>query len=133
MKRGPFIALSANFPDDPDVVRAGEKATWLYVVMACDIRIRRSDGTVPAHRMAKLGVPGWRTRLTRLLDVGLVVERPDGYHLPGYLKWNKSEHDYQKRSAEGTVGACNRHHTGCTRDDCAEARHWLKVHGYIDG
>jgi hypothetical protein len=133
VKRGPFLALSAEFPDDPAVVRAGEKAGWLYLVMACDIRIHRGDGTIAEHRLPRLGVSGWQPRLATLLREGLVVEHPDGYHLPGYLKWNKSEHAYQKRSAEGKVGACNRHHNGCTRDDCADARHWLKVNGYTDG
>lgn len=133
MKLGPFIALSAGFPDDKDVVRVGEKAAWLYVVMACDIRMHRGDGVIAEHRLSRLGVSGWQSRLAKLIEVGLVTSHPDGYCLPGYLKWNKSEHSYQKRSAEGKVGACKKHHTNCFRDDCTEARHWLKVHGYIDG
>jgi hypothetical protein len=133
MKRGPFVALSATFPDDKDIVRAGERAAWLYLVMACDSRLHRGDGIVEEHRMTRLAVPGWRTRLTALIDNGLVQQVPEGYYLPGYLKWNQSEHAYQKRSAAGKVAACKKHHTNCEREDCAEARYWLKVNGYADG
>jgi hypothetical protein len=133
MKSAPFVALSATFMDDPAVVAAGERAAWLYLAMACDCRLHRSDGTVPEHRLARLGVVGWQARLQTLLTHGLVIPTPDGYNLPAYLKWNKSEHAYQKRSATGKVNACQRHHVDCRRDDCAESLKWLQSHGYPIG
>lgn len=130
MKKAPFIALSATFFDDPRIVEVGEKAGWLLLAMACDSRLHRGDGQVDAHRMSRLGVQGWKPRLDRLLAVGLVTEVEGGYSVPAYLKWNKPEESYQKRSSEGKVAACVRHHKGCTRDDCKEARAWLECHGY---
>lgn len=136
MKRGPFLALSADFCEDPDIVAVGERAAWLYLSMACDIRLHRGDGVIPAHRLPRLGVPQWQPRLDSLLRQKLVTAVEGGYLLPGYLKWNKSEHDYAKRAATGKSGACDRHHGGvkeCHRDDCADARQWLKDHGYTNG
>jgi len=133
MKRGPFIALDAGFPSDDAVVQAGERAGWLYLNMACETRIRRMDGYVKAHQVPRLGVASWQPRLDRLLDVGLVQDTPQGLYLPGYLKWNKSEAAYAKRSMEGTVAACERHHQDCRRETCAEAREWLRANGYSDG
>ena len=133
MKKGPFVALSATFMDDPAIVAAGERAAWLYLAMACDCRLHRTDGTVPEHRMSRLGINGWQGRLQTLLDRGLVIPVPDGYNLPAYLKWNKGEHAYLKRAAEGKVGACKLHHTDCRREDCADAVRWLERSGYPTG
>lgn len=135
MARGPYLALDVHFMDDPLVVQAGEKAAWLYVAMALDSRAHRTDGIVAEHRLDRLGVPGWKPRLNRLLDVGLVVELPDGgYALPGYLKWNPSEREYRTKQATGTVAACHRHHASpCHRPSCREASAWLEAHGIPSG
>lgn len=133
LKKGPFIALDATFPADDHIVAAGERAGWLYLNMACESRLRRGDGIVKEHRMPLLGVRDWRPRLDRLMAEGLVQETPNGLYLPGYLKWNKSEHAYVKRSMEGVAGACDRHHQDCVREQCIEARDWLRAHGYRDG
>lgn len=133
MKRGPFIALSATFPSDDAVVEAGERAAWLYVNMACDSRLQRADGMVREHRLDRLGVSSWKPRLNRLMDVGLVERTEYGLYLPGYPKWNQTEHDYRRASAEGKVAACRRHHSDCHRTDCADARAWLAANGYADG
>lgn len=131
MKRAPFLVLSATFPDDPRIVEVGEKAAWLFLCMACDSRLQRSDGIIPAHRLPRLGVPGWQTRLAALTDSGLVHQVNGGYVLPGYLNWNPSEHSYLRKSHYGTVGACRmRHPPDCARTGCIEAREWLTRHGY---
>ena len=127
MKRGPFICMSAGFPDDKKVIDAGEKAAWLYVVMACESRTRRTDGTLPRHLMPRLGVPGWQSRVARLIDVGLVERTDDGgYHLRGYLNWNPSEGEYLRRSHKGRADVCRRHHAQpCERPACIESIKWL--------
>lgn len=131
MKQAPFLVLSATFPDDPRIVEVGERAAWLFLCMACDCRLQRSDGVVAAHRLPRLGVPGWQTRLAALTAAGLVHQVNGGYVLPGYLNWNPSEHSYLKRAHYGTAGACRRHHPdGCAQAACAESREWLTRHGY---
>lgn len=131
MTRSPYLALDVHFMDDPLIVQAGEKAAWLYLAMALDSRAHRTDGVVAAHRLQRLGVPGWKPRLTKLLDAGLVIKLPDGgYALPGYLKWNPSENDYRTKHAAGVIAACQRHHPNpCPRPACQRAAAWLETHG----
>ena len=127
--KGPYLALDADFPDDESVVRVGERAAWMYIVMACWCRLHRTDGFLPAVQPARLNVPGWQGRLRALIDEGLVEVTDDaGYYLPAYPKWNPTEMDYQRRQHEGKAAACRRHHRDCVRDDCQTARDWLAVH-----
>ena len=123
-KKGPFIALSANFPEDDDILAVGEAAGWLYLVMTCDCRLRRTDGWITSDRVSRLGVRGWQKRLDALLARGLVElhESPHGvaYWIPGYLKWNKSE---AQLTAAGKYGACRRYHAQpCELDECVTNR-----------
>ncbi len=125
----PFVALSATFMDDPRVVAAGERAGWLFVAMMLDCRNQRTDGTVTAHRLPRLGVPAWRPRLARLLEVGLVEKDGDAYRLPAYLKWNVPQSEYQRREHRGRVDVCRRHHDQpCDRPACADSREWLATY-----
>lgn len=128
-KPRPYLALDPGFMDDPDIVAAGEKAAWLYLAMALDARLHMTDGLVPKHRLDRLGVNGWKPRLSTLMSVGLVVETVDGYLLPGYLKWNPSQREYEQRRHEGRIGVCKRHHAQpCTQERCRQSRQWMDVH-----
>lgn len=129
-KRAPFVALSATFMDDPAVVEAGERAAWLFLAMMLDCRLQRTDGVVPAHRLDRLGVPAWRPRLAKLVDVGLVEKDGTDWRLPAYLKWNPGESEYQRKQHRGRVDVCRRHHEQpCDRDACADSAEWLDLHG----
>lgn len=136
LKRKPFIALSQDFFDDPDVAAAGHLPTLLYLHMACRIRQLHSDGWLHQNQVMRLGFPRWQTHLRQLIEVGLVTQHQDanlkpGYYLPGYLKWNYSEHAWLTREHEGTLGACKRHHTDhppCDLPNCQAAAHWLNTH-----
>lgn len=107
---GPWVALSAHFPDDDDIIAAGERAAWLYLVMICDIRARRTDGTISMDRVARLNVPGWRARLDKLAAIGLVRINRTTVTVPAYLKWNRSEAEYEQISSQRRGAACKRHH-----------------------
>lgn len=126
MKRAPYLALSATFMDDPAIVEAGERAAWLYLAMACDCRLHRTDGTIAPHRIERLGVQAWKPRLDKLIEVGLVERQNGHYVLPAYLKWNASQTDYQRRSHQGRIDVCGRHHEQpCAHPRCQESAAWL--------
>lgn len=131
MKQRPYLALDPGFMDDPDIVAVGEKAAWLYLAMALDARQHMTDGLVSHHRLERLGVNGWKPRLATLLSAGLVVDTPDGYLLPGYLKWNRSQREYDYRKHEGRINVCKRHHDQpCLRESCGLSRAWMQAnHG----
>lgn len=129
LKSTPHLRWDANFPDDPMVRAAGEQAAWLFLCMACECRRRRNDGLLAGHLVARLGVSGWRARLDRLIDVGLVEQVADGYLLHGYRNWNLCEWDYQHYRHAGRVGGCaSKHAQPCQQVDCMESRAWLAEH-----
>lgn len=109
-RNGPYVALSATFPDDDDIIAVGEKAAWLYVVMICDCRARRTDGVLTVERIARLHVQGWAPRLDALTRQGLVVREGNSVRIPAYLKWNHGESDYQRIADQRRRAACERWH-----------------------
>ena len=135
-KRRPFIALSADYFDDPDVAAAGHMPALLYLHLACRIRQLHADGWIHEIQVQRLGFPQWRNHIRRLVDVGLITAHVDAngnpaWYLPAYLKWNYSEQSWQRREHEGTLGACKRHHTDtppCDLPKCQAAAHWLNTH-----
>lgn len=135
-RKGPFIALSADFFDDPDIGAAGHMPALLYLQMACRSRQLHSDGWLHESHVRRLGIPNWRRHITRLVNVGLITQHTDAnghpaWYLPAYLKWNYSEEAWQRRHHEGRIGACKLHHRDpppCDRPTCRESHEWLRNH-----
>jgi hypothetical protein len=126
VKNRPHIRLDACFMDDPTIVAVGEKAAWLYLAMALDARKHQTDGLIPHHRLDRLGVNGWRPRLDQLAAAGLAIDTPDGWLLPGYVKWNRSQREYQAKSHEARIKSCQRwHDQPCRAEECRESSAWL--------
>lgn len=114
-----YIRLSANYFDDPDM----ETLTWAekayYIALACRIRQLRTDGWITEAQAAKLGYQHWRKALAKLVEAGAISQHQDAtnrtaYYLPGYLKWNYSEAQYddlrEKRRAAGLKSRCVTNH-----------------------
>jgi hypothetical protein len=126
IKDSPHIRLDVNFCDDDRIRAAGERAAWLYLAMACEARRRRTDGTLPAHVVPRLGVTAWKPRLAALLEVGLITHEADTYRIPAFLKWNHSQYDFERNQHLGRVGGCNTNHPQpCEQPDCMASRTWL--------
>ena len=95
-----YVPLDVGFFDDARVVDAGEKAAWLYLNMLSKAKGLDSDGVLTRQQIGRLGVSGWQARLRTLVAVGLVVERPDGYSIGSWLKWNESAQARADRLAD---------------------------------
>ena len=89
--RNIYLPLDVEFFDNEKVLRAGERAGWLYLSMCCRAKRLLSDGVLSEHQIDRLHVPGWRKRLATLVDVGLVVPTDDGrFLIIGWLEKNLS-------------------------------------------
>lgn len=103
MARAPrlYVPLDLGFFDDVRIMRAGEKAAWLYLNMLTKTRSVDSDGVLFAEQIAKLGVSQWKQRLTVLVAEGLVDEMTtDCYGIANWTKWNQTaaEREEAKRA-----------------------------------
>lgn len=103
MARAPrlYVPLDLGFFDDVRVMRAGEKAGWLYLNMLTKTRSSDTDGVLFAEQLAKLGVPQWKQRLAALIREGLVTETvADCYVITNWTKWNQTaaEREEAKRA-----------------------------------
>ena len=115
MARAPrlYVPLDLGFFDDIRVMRAGEKAAFLYLNMMTAVRSLDTDGLLFAEQIAKLGVTGWRPRLEALVREGLVQETtPNVYAIVSWTKWNETaderaqrKHEEAKRKAEARAKA----------------------------
>lgn len=89
--RGIYLPLDIEFFDNDRVITAGEKPAWLYLAMCCRAKRLLSDGVLSEQQIDRLHVPGWRKRLDKLVEVGLVVPTDDGrYLIIGWLERNLS-------------------------------------------
>ena len=85
-----YVPLDSNFFDDDKVLAAGEQATYLFLAMMARAKQLDTDGVLTVQQVERLQVKGWRRRIERLVDVGLVEEAPGCYGIAGWLKWNES-------------------------------------------
>lgn len=89
--RNIYVPLDVEFFDNDRVIQAGEQAGWLYLAMCCRAKRLLSDGVLTTVHIERLHVKGWRGRLKRLVDAGLVVETDDGrWLILGWLEKNLS-------------------------------------------
>ncbi len=86
-----YVPLDVEFFDNERILNAGEKAAYLYLAMCCRAKKLLSDGRLSPSQVERLHVPGWKQRLTALVEAGLVVDLDDGgYGIVGWLERNLS-------------------------------------------
>lgn len=115
MARAPrlYVPLDLGFFDDVRVMRAGEKAAWLYLNMLARTRSLDTDGVLFAEQIAKLSVTGWKPRLESLVREGLIEQTAPGcYYITSWTKWNETaderaqrKHEEAKRKADARAKA----------------------------
>ena len=95
-----YVPLDVGFFDDGRIVRAGERAAFMYLKLLALVKMREADGIIEPEQLARLHIADWRKRLVRLLEEGLLVEMEDGnYLLPSWSKWNELSHERALRLA----------------------------------
>lgn len=94
-----YVPIDAALFDQDEILDAGERATYLFIVILCRIKQLESDGSITTRQVAKLNVSGWQRRLTDLLRVGLLVSEvgSDHYIVPGWSKWNELSYERAAR------------------------------------
>ena len=93
----PYVPLDAAFFDDDKVIAAGEQAAYLYLNVLARVRQLDTDGVLSEAQMPRLGVPNWRKRLAKCVEVGLLVQSGDSYIVPTWCAWNETAAQRESR------------------------------------
>lgn len=99
-----YVPLDARFFDDDDIIRAGEKAAFLYLNILCAIKADQSDGTISLLKIQRLHVDNYKPRLQKLIATGLIIELESSeiddvtYLVPAWSKWNLLSHELAEKS-----------------------------------
>lgn len=83
-----WLPLDVNFFEDDRIMEAGEKATYLYLAMCLASKRLGTDGLLTPRQIAKLAIPGTRTRLQKLISLELVHNFDRLYGVAGWGKHN---------------------------------------------
>lgn len=119
--RGIYLPLDIEFFDNDRVIRAGEKAGWLFIAMCCRAKRLLSDGVLSEQQIDRLHIAGWRRRLDTLIEVGLVIPTDDGrFLILGWLERNMSAEQVEAARARDRVRKDSARNTTGVRADPRE-------------
>lgn len=106
-----YVPLDARFFEDDRVIRAGERAAYLYLAILCAVKADGTNGVITHLKIGRLHVDGWRPRLQKLLDVGLLLELESPelddvtYYVNAWTHWNLSEVEVLERRRQAQEAA----------------------------
>lgn len=95
-RRGSYAPLSAHYYKDDAIAEAGEGPELLYVRGLAFCADVLSDGFISDTQLSRFVGVGMRDatkRARRLAEVGLWERVAGGWHITGWLKWNRSRDD----------------------------------------
>lgn len=99
-KGGLFLPLDVHFTEDDKVIAAEERAAWLYLCMSLASKRLGTDGLLTTRQIERLHVAGWKPRLDRCIEVGLVIEvEADVYAIAAWFGHNDPVAVVQDRRA----------------------------------
>lgn len=98
-----WVRLDDNMPMHPKILEVGHDAAWLHVCGIAYCSRLLTDGRIPSAAVSMLGGPV--KALPKLLAAGLWQQDGSDYVVVGYLDWNPSRADVERK-----------------RDDRAEAK-----------
>lgn len=102
-----YIPLDARFFDDDKILKAGERAAWLFLAILTTIKLDNSDGVISHRKIVRLGIQGYPQRLQKLQTVGLIMEMESDeldeitYLVPSWSRWNLLSYEVEARREMG--------------------------------
>lgn len=102
-----YIPLDARFFDDDKILKAGERAAWLFLAILTTIKLDNADGMISHRKIARLGIQGYPQRLQKLQTIGLILEMESDeldeimYLVPSWSRWNLLSYEVEARREMG--------------------------------
>ncbi len=98
-----WLRLEVDLPTHPKILRAGERAGWIYISALCYAARYQTNGHIPSEALPLLGCDP--DCLTKLISTGLWELAEGGYQIHD---WGKYQFDTQQklamRSAKAKAG-----------------------------
>lgn len=117
-----YLPLDCRVFEDDKIIKAGERAAFLYLNILCAIKLDGADGTISLRKIKRLPVDKVAQRVDKLVSVGLLLalKEPgdDGaddeihYLVPAWSRWNMLSHEINKKREQARIAAetrWNRH------------------------
>ena len=93
-----WVMLDDNFPNHPNATQAGPVAAYLYVCGLCYCRRFHTDGFIPKHAIASLGVSTRPIRMIHsLVEAGLWDITDGGWKVHDYQEFYTDAYDKEKK------------------------------------
>lgn len=92
-----YVPLDVMFFDDDKVLKAGEKASWLYLAILAKAKALDTGGVLSREQIGRLGIPGWQNRLATLVKVDLVKDCAGMFAVPSWDQWNEAPAERAER------------------------------------
>jgi len=97
-RKGPYVALSGTYMDDPAIMKVGPGAELLYVRCLAYACRKGQDGFISDEQMPLAGhnIKLWRRYAGQLVATSLLLRDDErgGYQIRSWLSWNPSAHHF---------------------------------------
>lgn len=99
-----YVPLDVDYPDNPKIIEAGEKAEVLYIRGLCLAKRTLSDGYLDRRQLDRMGLSAVFQRAATLVRCGLwsymkIGDKVVGYQIVGFLDRNDSAEEVAQLSA----------------------------------
>jgi len=130
---GEFVPCDVNLANDPDIMRAGALAELLFRRANEHAKRNDRDGLIYDVELPIVchGIPGKPcTHAAALVREGLWEERPGGWLIRSFLKWNLSQseqvEDRDKKRSAALLTNHKRYHTDEPQTECIHCQEAAK-------
>jgi hypothetical protein len=90
-----WFPLENGFVRDARVLDAGERASWLFIAILGHLSEHNQPGLITRNEIGALGITGWRPRLDRLIQSGLLEKRDETtFTIPSWDAWHAALTDH---------------------------------------
>jgi hypothetical protein len=104
---GVFVPSDVNTANDPAIMAAGPMAELIFRRANEYAKKNNRDGLIFTFDLPIVanGIPNAAKHAARLVDVNLWEERPDGWLIGSFLKWNLSVAEQAEAKQANRIGA----------------------------
>lgn len=110
-----YLPLDCRVFEDDKIIKAGERAAFLYLNILCAIKLDGADGTITERKISRLHVDKWRQRVDKLIAAELLLvingpsdDDPDAeieYLVPAWSRWNMLTADIERKRSQARIAA----------------------------
>lgn len=121
-----YLPLDCRVFEDDKIIKAGERAAFLYLNILCAIKLDGADGVISLGKIRRLHVDKVAQRVDKLISAGLLLplneasdDLPEAeiqYLVPAWSRWNMLSHEVDAKRAQARIAAETRWNRNASTD-----------------